>query len=137
MRVIIDTNVFVSGVFFRGPPHRILQAWRDGSLNLTVSPEIVSEYERVGRKLEERYGGLAFQPVMALVLCHATLVEAPPLAEPACADPDDDKFIACALASECALIISGDRHLLDVDGYAGIKTLRPRDFVDEYLTSNP
>ena len=43
MRVILDTNVFVSGVFFRGPPYQILTAWRDGKIQLVVSPEILEE----------------------------------------------------------------------------------------------
>lgn len=42
MRVILDTNVFVSGVFFGGPPGRILEAWRDGRVQLVVSAEIRS-----------------------------------------------------------------------------------------------
>jgi predicted nucleic acid-binding protein len=40
VRVILDTNVFVSGVFFRGPPYEILESWRDGKVQLVVSPEI-------------------------------------------------------------------------------------------------
>jgi predicted nucleic acid-binding protein len=45
----------------------------------------------------------------------------------------DDKFFACALASESKVIISGDNHLLDVSGYAGVEVLKPREFVDRYL----
>lgn len=50
-----------------------------------------------------------------------------------CADPDDDKFLACALASGARIIVSGDKHLVDVSGYRGIEVLRPRAFVDRYL----
>jgi predicted nucleic acid-binding protein len=48
VRVILDTNVFVSGIFFGGPPYRILKAWRDGELRLVVSQEILNEHQRVG-----------------------------------------------------------------------------------------
>jgi predicted nucleic acid-binding protein len=44
VRVILDTNVFVSGVFFTGPPARILQAWSAGQLSLVISPDILDEY---------------------------------------------------------------------------------------------
>ncbi len=71
--------------------------------------------------------------MIALVLCHATLVEAAPLAEPVCADPHDDKFIACVSAGNCTIIVSGDGHLLDVNGHEGIRTLTPRAFVAEFL----
>jgi predicted nucleic acid-binding protein len=50
-----------------------------------------------------------------------------------CTDPDDDKFLACALASGAATIVSGDKHLVAVSGYRGIEVLRPRAFVDRYL----
>ena len=58
---------------------------------------------------------------------------APPLPEPVSVDPDDDKFIACALAADTKLIVSGDRHLLDIDGYQDIRVLKPRRFVNIYL----
>jgi predicted nucleic acid-binding protein len=61
-----------------------------------------------------------------------TNFSAPPLAEGICDDPDDDKFLACALASESRIIVSGDKHLLKVSGYKGIEVLRPRKFLEKY-----
>jgi predicted nucleic acid-binding protein len=55
VRVILDTNVFVSGVFFSGPPYRILEAWRGGKLQLVASQEILEEYQRVGETLAEQF----------------------------------------------------------------------------------
>ena len=43
MKVVLDTNVFVSGVFFGGLPHKILEAWRDGKIQLLLSPAILEE----------------------------------------------------------------------------------------------
>jgi predicted nucleic acid-binding protein len=51
MRIVLDTNVFVSGVFFSGPPYQILKAWRDDQLQLAISKEILEEYQRVGEAL--------------------------------------------------------------------------------------
>jgi putative PIN family toxin of toxin-antitoxin system len=51
MRVILDTNVFISGIFFTGPPYQILKAWRDGEVQLLVSPSILDEYQRIGTEL--------------------------------------------------------------------------------------
>lgn len=56
-----------------------------------------------------------------------------PYYEAVCDDPDDDKFFACAIAGGADLIISGDKHLLKMSGYQGIKVVRPRQFVDEIL----
>lgn len=50
MKVVLDTNVFVSGLFFSGPPYEILDAWRHGKLHLVVSPPILDEYRRVGEE---------------------------------------------------------------------------------------
>ena len=52
MRVVLDTNVFISGIFFTGPPFEILNAWRNEQLQLVVSAEILEEYRRVGERLE-------------------------------------------------------------------------------------
>lgn len=137
MRVILDTNVFVSGVFFSGPPHRILTAWRDGKRHLAVSPDIMVEYERIGQRLAERFPSVSLEPFLDLVAQYAQIVWAPQLPQPVCVDPDDDKFLACALAASCKLIISGDKHLLHVKGYADVTIMRPREFTEMHLERQP
>ena len=134
MRVILDTNVFVSGVFFSGPPYRILEAWRGGKLQLVASQEILEEYQRVGETLAEQFPGVNLQPIIDLVTTNAEVFPNQVLPESVCEDPDDDKFIACTLASRCKVIVSGDRHLLKVSGFGGIKVMRPRQFMYEYLS---
>jgi uncharacterized protein len=116
LKVVMDTNVFVSGVFFSGPPYRILQAWQSGDFELAVSPEILDEYTRVGEILANERPAIILSPILNFVIEHATVYRPVRLKEPVCEDPDDDKFIACALASGCELIISGDKHLLKVSG---------------------
>ena len=66
MRVILDTNVFVSGVFFSGPPYQILRAWRDGKIQLVVSPEILEEYQRVGEILSKQFSKVDLSPIIDL-----------------------------------------------------------------------
>jgi putative PIN family toxin of toxin-antitoxin system len=133
MRLVLDTNVFVSEVFFTGPPREILRAWKDGRIRLVVSKEILEEYYRVAGTLSERHPGVELAPVLDLVTLNSEIVEAPPLPGPVCEDPDDDMFLACAIASGARLIVSGDKHLLRVTGHRGVIVLRPRAFVDENL----
>lgn len=133
MKIVLDTNVFVSGVFFSGPPYRILEAWRDGKIQLAVSPDVLDEYKRVGEILGEDHPGVDLKPIFEYVIHHAEVYAASPLPETVCSDPDDDKFLACALASESTVIVSGDKHLLEVSGYQNIEVLKPRDFVNRYL----
>jgi putative PIN family toxin of toxin-antitoxin system len=134
VRIILDTNVVVSGVFFTGPPYHILKAWRDGIVHIVVSPEILGEYQRVGGVLAKQYPGIDLDPILNLLAAEAELIPAPPLPQPVCDDPDDDKFLACALASKTKIIISGDKQLLRVSGYRSIEVIRPRTFVDDYLS---
>lgn len=133
MRVVLDTNVFVSGVFFSGPPYEILDAWRHGQLTLVVSPEILSEYGRVGQELAGEFPTVDLAPALELLASRGEVVKAHPLAERVCSDQDDDKFLACAVASGTKTIASGDRALRKTTGYAGIEVLSPRQFVDKYL----
>lgn len=133
MKLVVDTNVLVSGIFFSGPPYRILNAWRQGKIELVLSPEIFSEYQRVAEKLSNQFAMIKLSPWLELLLANSSIVKPAPLEEPVCEDPSDDKFIACAIAGDTQLIISGDKHLLDVSGYRDITVLKPRTFVDKIL----
>jgi putative PIN family toxin of toxin-antitoxin system len=133
LKVVMDTNVFVSGVFFSGPPYQILHAWQSGEFELVVSQEILDEYRRVGEILAEERPKIDLNPILNFVIEHAKVYQPARLNQPICEDPDDDKFFACALASGSKIIVSGDKHLLKVTGYEGIEVLKPREFVDRYL----
>ena len=130
MRTVVDTNVFVSGVFFGGPPGDVLAAWRDGTIELVVSREIIDEYVRVGERLSARFPDVDLEPVLRLVAAFATLVSAPSLPEPVCADQDDDKFLACAVAAGAPYVVSGDRALLATSPYRTVVVIRPSGFLE-------
>ena len=133
MRIVLDTNVFISGVFFSGPPYEILKAWIDKRIQILISSEILQEYKRVGEELQYRYPEIKIIPILKSFSKNAILISAPSLPHQVCVDPDDDKFIECAVASKCKTIISGDKHLLKLTGYKGIDVLKPKQFVDSYL----
>ena len=133
MKVVLDTNVFVSGVFFIGPPYEILRAWRDGKLRIVVSQEILEENSRVGEALADQFPRVNIKPVLEFITISADVVAPLVLEEKICDDPDDDKFFSCAISGNCNVIISGDKHLLKKPGYQGILIMKPRDFTDKYL----
>ena len=133
MRVVIDTNVIVSGVFFSGPPRRILEAWRDRRLEVVASPEVFEEYRRVGTRLAGQFESVSLEPFLALFATSALFVQPRPLPRAAVSDPADDKFFACALAGDCHVIVSGDKQVLAASGYEGVEVLKPRSFVEKYL----
>ena len=133
MRVVIDTNVLVSGVFFSGPPRRILEAWRDRRLEVVASVEIFEEYRRVGVRLAAQFEGVSLEPFLALLATSALFVLPRPLPRAVVSDRADDKFFACALAGDCRVIVSGDKQVLAASGYEGVEVLKPRSFVEKYL----
>jgi len=133
MNVVLDTNVLVSGIFFSGPPYEILKAWRNGKFQIVVSPEIMEEYRRVGEILGENFPGVELTPFLKLLTFEARVVRARPLPDNVCEDPDDDKFLACAVSSRSGVIISGYKKLLKTSGYRGIKVVKPRFFIEKYL----
>jgi putative PIN family toxin of toxin-antitoxin system len=133
VKAILDTNVLISGIFFSGLPSEILSAWREEKIELIVSPEILEEYRRVGEEMEAKFPSVEVAPFLELVAIEATMVKAKPLSEEVCTDPDDDKFLACALSSKAKVICSGDKALLKTSGYCGIEVLTPRNFADRFL----
>ena len=133
MRIVLDTNVLISGIYFSGPPGTILQAWRSGKFQLAVSIEILEEYLNVAERLANRYAGVEYEGILGLIVQNAELVQAADLPKPVSEDPDDDKFLACALASNTRIIVSGDSDLLRVSGYADIRVITPKRFISEFL----
>ena len=135
MRIILDTNVFISGIFFTGPPFQILKAWRDGRVQLLVSPSILDEYQRIGAELALQFRDVDIRPFLDLLTIQAEIVFAPALPSIIHDDPSDDKFLEAAIAGKAPYIISGDKHLLKLSVFQGIHILKPRDFVQRYLRS--
>lgn len=136
MRIVLDTNVLLSGIFFGGVPGRILDAWRYGEITLLISPQILEEYRRVVNTLTERYGELEVLPILSLLAVEADVIDAPELSEPVSRDPADDKFLACASAGGAAVVVSGDDDLLSLREWHGIEILSPRSFVERYLSTH-
>lgn len=135
MKVVLDTNVLVSGIFYSGPPFEILKAWRDGKLQLAMSAEILKEYQRVMDELARQFPGVDASEFIDLLMVEAEIALAPPLPKPVCSDPDDDKFLACAVASAAKYVVTGDKKLLMVSKYRNVEIVKPRWFVDAHLRS--
>ena len=129
MKVVLDTNVVVSATFYGGIPFEIVQAARAGAIALCVSAEIVAEYREV--LLRFAAPGSEVDVAIALdgLLENATVMGRVKNVTRLSVDPDDDKFVACALAASADLIISGDKHLLSLQGRTPVPVLKPRDAI--------
>ena len=132
MNVILDTNVFISGIFWSGPPYKILKAWQHRKLGLVVSQDIIDEYDRVSKALSKQYPNIDLSPFIGLLAINSKMYAPSKLNEQISRDLDDDKFIACALAANVKYIISGDQDLLTISDYQGISIIKPGVFVKQY-----
>jgi len=131
VKVVIDTNVFVSSVF-GGLPRQVVELWFDGRITLCLSEPIVTEYQRILREI----GAVSEAEERALVEAFASregvlYTAAPPPIEGASSDPDDDKFLECALELGAECIVSGDSDLLDLGSYMGIPIVTPRELLEQ------
>ena len=133
MKIVLDTNVFISGIFFTGPPHRILLAWRDGKVQLLVSAAILDEYHRVKDELASQFSGVDLQPFLQLLTVQADVIQPRPLVPVIQEDPSDDRFLECAVAGNADCIVSGDTHLLKLGEFQGIPIMKPAAFVKRHL----
>ena len=132
MKILIDTNILISGLFFQGLPKMLLNEIDFEKFKVCVNEEIISEYkEQIYKKiLNPKYTlneGLfekfferlqKFERKSDLKICR---------------DPKDDKFINCAIDAKAIYIVSGDNDLLTIKNFAGIEIVTAREFYNKYL----
>lgn len=132
MRVVIDTNAVISGTFFGGTPRRVVEAVVYGKVDASASAAILDEYDEVVQEvIRKGYGhfdaGGFRRFVDSLRLVNPTSeIEV-------CRDPDDDKFIECAVDARAFYIVSGDKDLLDLGSFEGVEIVTAADFCERYL----
>lgn len=125
MRLILDTNVVLSALLWGGTPYRLLQLAVEGEAQLFTSPVLAAELREIlarphlAAKLLEK--GTTADAVTALYLEFARALS--PLTVPRVVpdDADDDHVVACAVAAKADIIVSGDKHLLKLHEYQGIR----------------
>lgn len=128
MKVVLDTNVFISGVFWNGSPQKILDLWMKNKVEVFVTKSILNEYLRVLREIDR--SDHAAEKWGVFITEHTTIVPDKRLVH-MCRDPDDDKFLDCALIADADCIVSGDKDLLSLKSVGGIKIVTPSLFLKE------
>ena len=135
MNIVIDTNVVISGTFFGGAPRKVLEAVVDNTISAFATTEIVEEYIEIVQEMIDRKQGHLSVAVLNPFVQNLYLVEASTSVE-VCRDPDDNKFIGCAIDSRSYYIVSGDKDLLVLEKYEGIEIITAADFCKRFL-NNP
>ncbi|MBK9132775.1 MAG: putative toxin-antitoxin system toxin component, PIN family [Betaproteobacteria bacterium] len=133
MRAVIDTNVLIAAILWRGPPHALLEHVRAGTVSLVSSPALLAELaDVIGRTKFDAIlakTNTSRERSLAEVRRLAEVIEPPPLPQPVCRDPDDDEVLALAIAAKVELIVSGDNDLLSMNSFEGIPILAPAEAV--------
>ncbi len=130
IRVVIDTNVFVSS-FFGGNPRKIIDLWKNGSIVLCLSQEIIEEYlavlNRLGLDNTKEISNLTrlfaegYNSIFTAKTSKLEVVKE---------DVEDNKFLECAVALNSKIIVSGDKHLTSIRKYIDIVIMSPREFIE-------
>lgn len=119
--VVLDTNVLVSALGWRGHERRLYERCRRGELRLAISGALLDELRRVLRYPKLGFTEEEIEVFVSDVLLHALLVAPSRKLEVISEDPDDDLVLECALEAGALWIFSGDQHLLSLSSYEGIK----------------
>ena len=128
MRVVIDTNLYISALMFGGLPGVLFDLMLAKSFETIVSPVLLDELEeKLCGKFELSREDAAL--IRAKITGVATVIEPTETLRVIERDPDDDRVLECAVSGKADVIISGDRDLLDLRQYQGIPVMRVREFL--------
>ncbi|MCI8642878.1 MAG: putative toxin-antitoxin system toxin component, PIN family [Lachnospiraceae bacterium] len=134
MKIVIDTNVLISGVFFGGFPRKILSAVVGKEITACATSEIINEYEEIIQEMINRKQGHINKSILSPLIKTMEIIE-PITQVEICRDPDDNKFLGCARDSHALYIVSGDKDLLVINEYEKIKIVTAKDFCEQYLST--
>jgi putative PIN family toxin of toxin-antitoxin system len=129
MRVVADTNVLISGTFWKGNESRLLKLCKVGEVTNVISPEIVKEFEYVVSRSKFGLTKGEVNNALELVISLSVLVHPKTKIDVVSEDPDDNRILECAIDGDAGYIVSGDSHLTKLREYLGIKILNASEFL--------
>jgi len=129
IKVVPDTNVIISSIFWRGAPYKFMKRGFKREYIIILSPEILDE---VIDKLRNKFNvpGNKIQKLISILIIFSFVIEPTRKINAVKDDPNDNRIIECAVYGNADYIVSGDRHLLDLEKYKSIKIVTPRDMLE-------
>ena len=129
MNIVIDTNVIISGIFFGGYPRKILETVADKQISAYATTEIINEYYEIIDEMIKRKQGRINNSVLSQLVSKLKIIQSSSSIN-ICRDPDDNKFIECAIDANALYIISGDKDLLDIQKFNNIQIVNAKSFYE-------
>ncbi|MDP2352827.1 MAG: putative toxin-antitoxin system toxin component, PIN family [Pseudomonadota bacterium] len=134
MRLVLDTNIVASGLLWDGTPARLFDAAQAGAIEIYTSRILLTELTRIFKRAKFakaiETSGVGLEGLVLGYSELAILIEPLPIPPTILADPDDDHVLACALAADAELIVSGDKHLLGLGAFKGIEIITAAQAVE-------
>ena len=129
IRVVLDTNVIISAIFWRGSPYRVMKKALQRDFILVISPDILEE---VSERLKYKFNlpRDEIETLTNILLSYSDIVEPTTKVNVVKADENDNKIIECAIDGEADFIVTGDHHLLELKSYKSIKIITPAEFLE-------
>ncbi|MCX2819176.1 putative toxin-antitoxin system toxin component, PIN family [Haladaptatus sp. F3-133] len=131
MKIVLDTNVYVSATLSKGNPYHVLKSAEKGETDLYISPFILHEIEDVLGRDKIPFEEKDTERFVDKILTTATVVtpdDKPDVIED---DPSDNRILACGLEAGAEYVVSGDRHLLELEEHDGVGIMEPAGFIEE------
>jgi putative PIN family toxin of toxin-antitoxin system len=129
-KIVLDTNILVSALLFKRELSKIVDLWKEGKIIPVVSKETFDEFRRV---LEYPRFSLTDNEIKLIieeeVLPFFKVTEITDQLGDVCRDPDDDKFISCAISASADFIVSGDKDLCSLNKYKSVRIINVKDFL--------
>ena len=132
MKVVLDTNIFISGIFWKGSSNRVITNWREGNFILVTSLEAVSEIIKILKDFKIKLSDEMIKEWVDLIVRNSMIVEPKEKIDAVKDDPKDNIFIETAVAGNVDYIVSQDNHLLKLKEFRGIKIITPEEFNSIY-----
>lgn len=136
MKVVLDTNVVISGILFtEDSPGKIIDLWVDGRFKVILSQALIEEYlEVISRTKFKRLGSpVEGQDILIILIELSSTVFVSPKESIKIIrdDPEDNRFLECAVEGGAKYIVSGDNHLLVLKEYRKIPIVTPAEFISK------
>lgn len=126
IRAVLDTNILVSATITRGNEFQLLKLAKEGKYELILSLDILEEFEGVISRARFGFTENVIEGVVDNVIEIARIVDPKEKLRVIKEDPDDNKFLECALKGDVDYIVSGDKHLLDLKEFKGMEIVKSR-----------
>ena len=127
MRIVIDTNVIASAIFFGGRPKELIEHLVSHKLEAYASKDIITEYQETVEELCDKYPSKPQKLPLSNIVAAIKLIS--PVSDiKICRDPDDDMFINCAVDANCLYIVSGDKDLLSIERHDKVQIITVSEF---------